>query len=331
VRVHEAREIASGASGRNGGFALRGLAASYDAARAELGAERAVALWRLTEATVDRMQDLAGDAFRRRGSLRLAADEGEADLLRQEYDALRADGLGAEWLTELEQPLRDRFVAALFHPRDGAIRPARWVRRLAAHAAAAGAEFREHDPVTDVEALGADAVVVATDGYTHGLIEQLDGAVRPTRGQVIATEPLGQDLYDRPHYTYDGFRYWRQTDDGRLVLGGFRDLALDDEWTREEAITPTIQDALAEFGRELIGREPPITHRRSGIFGSTTDLLPLVGRVPGYEDVWASVGYSGHGNVLGLACGRLVAEAIMGKPSPELELFDPRRVLEAAG
>jgi gamma-glutamylputrescine oxidase len=39
VRVYEAREIAGGASGRNGGFALRGGALAYDVARRELGAE----------------------------------------------------------------------------------------------------------------------------------------------------------------------------------------------------------------------------------------------------------------------------------------------------
>ncbi len=40
VRLHEAREIAGGASGRNGGFALRGATVPYDRARAELGTER---------------------------------------------------------------------------------------------------------------------------------------------------------------------------------------------------------------------------------------------------------------------------------------------------
>ena len=38
VRVHDARTIASGASGRNGGFALRGGAARYEVARASYGA-----------------------------------------------------------------------------------------------------------------------------------------------------------------------------------------------------------------------------------------------------------------------------------------------------
>ena len=38
VRVHDARGIAEGASGRNGGFALRGGAARYDVARETYGA-----------------------------------------------------------------------------------------------------------------------------------------------------------------------------------------------------------------------------------------------------------------------------------------------------
>jgi glycine/D-amino acid oxidase-like deaminating enzyme len=36
-------------------------------------------------------------------------------------------------------------------------------------------------------------------------------------------------------------------------------------------------------------------------------------------------GYSGHGNALGLACGDLVARAILGERPPELEIFDLAR------
>src|SRR5476649_2199088 len=64
VRLHEAREIAGGASGRNGGFALRGGAMAYDEACATLGRERGRALWALTERSLARIAELAGDAFR---------------------------------------------------------------------------------------------------------------------------------------------------------------------------------------------------------------------------------------------------------------------------
>lgn len=94
-------------------------------------------------------------------------------------------------------------------------------------------------------------------------------------------------------------------------------------------MTLLIQGHLERFVTELLGEEPQITHRWAGIFGAIEDRLPLVGAVPGHDGVWVSCGYSGHGNVLGLACGELVAQAILGRPAPELELFEPARLLVA--
>jgi glycine/D-amino acid oxidase-like deaminating enzyme len=125
VRLHEARTIASGASGRNGGFALRGGAMAYDSAIEWLGHDAAAEYWRLTESYVDRMAELAANAFRRTGSLRLAGDD-ERDELRAEYEALRDDGFAVEWRPELPDPLRDSFPGALFHPDDAVLRRPEW-------------------------------------------------------------------------------------------------------------------------------------------------------------------------------------------------------------
>jgi glycine/D-amino acid oxidase-like deaminating enzyme len=323
VRVHEQRGVAEGASGRNGGFALRGGASRYDIARETYGREQARELWRWTERALDRMGELGGDALRRTGSLRLAADEEERGAIRGEFEAMREDGLGAEWVDE---PADGRFFGAILHPDDGALQPARFVRLLAARAAGAGAEIREHDHVDDITALDAERVLVATDGYGHGLVPELADLIWPTRGQVIVSEPLDRVLYDKPHYARQGFDYWQQLPDGRVLLGGFRDVSIMDELTDVEETTPAIQASLERFLGELIGEEPQISHRWAGIFGLTQDMLPLVGRVPGRDDVWVAGGYSGHGNVLGLACGELVADAIRGDgASPQLRLFDPAR------
>jgi gamma-glutamylputrescine oxidase len=323
VRLHEAREVASGASGRNGGFALRGGAMPYDVARAQLGAERAQAYWRLTEHGLGRLEALAGDAFRGVGSLRLAADEQELSGLEREYETLRDDGFDVEW----HDDALAGFHGAIFHPPDGAIQPARWVRRLARLAAEAGVEVRERSRVATLDEAGASEVVIATDGYTSGLLAGLDRAVRPTRGQMLATEPLPERRFDRPHSARLGYDYWQQTPDGRLVLGGRRDVTLDAEWTREEAVTDEIQRALEGLLERLVGRVPRVTHRWSGIFGTVADGMPLAGPVPGRAGVWVACGYSGHGNVLGLVCGGLVAAAILGELPPELELFEPARLL----
>jgi len=325
VRIHDARGVAEGASGRSGGFALRGGAMAYDRAREWLGADRAAQYWRLTEHHLDLLAGLAGDALRRTGSLRLAADEEECDELRAEYEALVGDGFQADWRTDL---VHHRFPAAIFHPDDAAIQPAQLVRRLALQAAGAGVAIVEHDRVESLDELEADEVLVATDGYPSGLLGPLDGLIVPTRGQMLATEPIGERLFECPHYGRHGFDYWQQTPDGRILAGGFRDFALESEFTLDEVTTPPIQGALERFVAELVGRPVEIAHRWAGIFGLVLDFLPVVGRVPETNRVWVAGGYSGHGNVLGFLCGDLVAKAMLGEPHPLLGMFDPARLLQ---
>jgi len=327
VRLFDAREIAGGASGRNGGFALRGGAAPYPVMVESIGREHAATLWRWTEAELAVLAEAAGDAFRPTGSLRLAADGEERQELVAELEALRADGFAVEWYEELAPPLRDGYPAAIFHPPDGVLQPARLVRRLATRAAEAGVEIHEHARVTSAAETGAETVVVATDGYPSGLLGELEGLIVPTRGQVIATEPVSELLFEIPHYGRHGFDYWHQRPDGRVVAGGFRDVSLQEEFTADEVTTPAVQAALEAFVSRLLGRQLRVDYRWAGIFGLVLDFLPVVGPVPGEDRVWVAGGYSGHGNVLGFVCGRLVARAILGERDPLLDLFEPARLL----
>jgi gamma-glutamylputrescine oxidase len=324
VRLHDAREIAGGASGRNGGFALRGGAMPFHEAARDHGTATAQLLWESTERALVAIAELAGDAFRPVGSIRLAVDEAEAAELRREHDALVAAGFAAAWLEPLPQGLARNFVAGLGHPPDGALHPGRWVRRLAHFCAQAGVDVREHSRVTRLAELQAEHVVVATDGYRSGLLGS-EARIAPTRGQVVATAPLERMLFPVPCYARHGLDYWHQTPDRRLVYGGHRDASPATEQTVDEGLSEPVQRAIEVAIAELLGEAPTITHRWSGIFGSTTDLLPYVGAEPGVDGVWVAGGYSGHGNVLGFVCGELVARAILGERGPLLDLFDPER------
>ena len=179
VRIVDERRVAEGASGRNGGFALRGTASSYDEVVGSLGRERALALWRWTEEELEAMGAVGGDAFRKVGSLRLAVDGEEREDLRDEVEALWADGLEAEWIDVPEGRLEGRFSAAIRHPTDAVLQPARLVRRLAEKAAEAGAEIVEGRRVMDRAELEAETVVIATDGYPSGLSGRARGPDRP--------------------------------------------------------------------------------------------------------------------------------------------------------
>ena len=325
VRVYEQRRVASGASGRNGGFGSRGAAVPYNAARRTLGGDQARAVMSLTERSLDRMALLAGDAFRRIGILRLAVDADEAGALRDEHDALRADGFAVEWIAELPAPLDRLYQAAILHPADGTLSPARWVRRLARLAAGAGAEIVEGARVT-VDDVDADAVVVCADGFTASLLPELARLVVATRGQMLATAPLAELRYPQPHSARHGYDFWQQLPDGRLLVGGSRDAAFTEEQTDSEEPTSNVQSRIEALAVRLAGGTPVVTHRWAGIWGETPDRLPLVGAVPGRDGVWIAGGYSGHGNALGLACGDLVARALLGQTPAELRLFDPARL-----
>ena len=166
---------------------------------------------------------------------------------------MREDGFAADLV---DAP----FLGGIRHPTDGSLQPARWVRRLAGLAADAGVDLREQSRVESLDELDAEHVIIATDGYTQGLLPRLDES-SSVRGQVIATEPLSRRLFDCPHYSRHGFDYWQQTDDDRLVLGGRRDTQADYEFNAEETITEPIQRELETLAAELIGEPPKITHR----------------------------------------------------------------------
>jgi gamma-glutamylputrescine oxidase len=177
--------------------------------------------------------------------------------------------------------------------------------------------------------VSADHVVVATDGYTHELLPELDEVITPARAQMIATAPLPERHFDHVIASREGWDYWQQTSDGRLLMGGQRDLELENEFTRDDEPSDAIQERIERFARTLFPDLPPVTHRWAGSMGFTPDWMPLVGELPGRPGVSVSLGYSGHGNVLALACGEAVAQAILGRPEPRLAPLSPERILGA--
>ena len=72
---------------------------------------------------------------------------------------------------------------------------------------------------------------------------------------------------------------------GRIVAGGFRDVSFDSEFTADEQLTDPVQTALQGFVNGLMGRELRVDYAWAGIFGMVMDFLPVVGRVPGLENV----------------------------------------------
>jgi gamma-glutamylputrescine oxidase len=333
VLVLEARRVAAGASGRNGGFASAGTGVGLDAAARAVGMSAAVALHRATESALDEMLALGADraeAVRRTGSLWLATST-EADGMAAALTALVAAGVDCREAPELiPAPMRARYPHAAVFPGDCELHPARWARALAGAAAEAGAHLREHSPARAIERCGdgwrvatpkgaatGRVVVVAIDGLLPQLVPELRGIVYPVRGQMLATEPIPDPVITMPTHCEHGFVYARPTLDGRLAIGGCRSADLEAEYTDEEGPTPRVQEALDRFIAERIGLTGvSVSHRWAGTMGFSADLLPVVGEVPGRPGLHVAGGYSGVGNVQGFVCGGMLADRISARPHP---------------
>jgi glycine/D-amino acid oxidase-like deaminating enzyme len=324
VVVLEARTVAEAASGRNAGFLLAGVAENFVAATRRYGEERALRVWQFTRHN----QRLVREIVQREriacdlewnGSAQIAGDNEEWAEIRDSAERLAREAVHVRVTPE------DR---AAIYEEDGELHPVRYVRALAGAAVAAGTRLHEgtraievtKDEVrTERARVRAGAVVVCVNAYSRHLVPL---RVRPVRGQMLATAPVGRRVFERPTYANRGYRYWRQRADGSLLVGGWRDTAADEEIGEDERTTPRIQRQLDRFLHERCP-DATVTHRWAGTMGFSHDALPYIGRLA--SGVFVNAGFTGHGMAFATASGELVADVLAGKKRNETDLYAPER------
>jgi len=322
--VLEARTVADAASGRNAGFLLAGVAENFVAATRRYGEDRALRVWRFTRHNQELVREIVAREgiacdLAWNGSTQIAGDDEEWTEVRESADRLRKESVRV-----LIVPAEH----AAIYEDDGEFHPVRYVRALAGAAVAAGARIYDGTPAiavtksevrTERARVRAGAVVVCVNAYSQHLVPL---RVRPVRGQMLATAPVVRRVFERPAYANRGYRYWRQRADGRLLVGGWRDAAADEEVGEEERTTPRIQDQLERFLRERCP-ETNVTHRWAGTMGFSHDALPYVGRLD--SGVFVNAGFTGHGMAFATATGELIADLVRDKKRSETDLFAPER------
>jgi glycine/D-amino acid oxidase-like deaminating enzyme len=308
----DADRIAAGAAGRNGGLLLAGIADFHHNVRKDLGVTRATALYQHTLDEMDRIEATTPDAVSRIGALRIGElrtgeDPAELSDTYEHRDALIADGF------PVEDYAGDQGVGILI-PTDGTFHPAKRAVLLANLAQAAGAQIFTHSPAIKIESgvvttnkgsIKAKHIIVAIDGNLGKALPELANDVQPTRLQMISTAPETNLSMKYAVYIRQGWDYWQQLPDGRIAIGGGRDLALEQEAT--DVVEPT--QVMRDYQERLlksIGVTAPVEHHWAAIVSYTDSGLPIVKEVqPG---VWAVGAYSGTGNVVGALLSRAVVD-----------------------
>lgn len=358
VAVVERGTVASGASGRNAGFLMRGAADHYADAIRLYGRERARAVWKWTE---DNLADLRREGieelstYRRVPSALLALNEKQEAELRRAAELLREDGFEVGWAAEGDDSVfantGNGVLGALVNPNDASVNPVEMVGFLARKLK--GAVY-ENEAVLDIaqhtshsthegglvavrtpaRTFVSPRVLLATNAYGPLLIPSLSALVTPRRGQMFALRNAADAAGKRPlrlahsYYGNYGSEYLRQTADGTVVIGGCRTYFAGREIGYEDVTTDWVQRALESFAARLLGSAfsaADITTRWSGVMGFSPDGLPLVGRLPEFPagNVWFCGAFTGHGMSMGFrTAGAAVAGMVEGEACP----FDfPRR------
>lgn len=226
----------------------------------------------------------------------------------------------------MEPALSPEVRGALWFPRDAQVHPVLLGLELMRAARRLGVRVRTGTPAGDLVASGgrvervetaagavAAGTVVAAAGPwvpTLAAAAGLEIPIVPVRGQMLATEPLPPQVRASVIDSWGGAR---QIAHGSIVAGGTVEhvgFATDPTPANFEKI----YRGLGALLPALAGAR--VTHTWARLRPGTPDGLPILGPVPGWENVLVAAGHYRNGVLLAAVTGELIADLIVdGAPS----------------
>lgn len=321
VVLLEADICGSGASGRNGGFALSwwskiALLPPY------VGDEEALRLARASVEGIDDIDHLLADHgvdcdFRQGGWIWGAATAAHRDAWGSTLAECRR--LGVEPFTVLDadevcrRTASPAYLGGVFEPTTARVQPARFVRGLRKVALDLGVRVHEHSAVTALErrspavlhtadgVLTADKVVIATNVWAAGMPE-LRRKLVAISSDMIVTAPIPERL-DELGWTGSEcvsdsqmmIHYYRLTADGRVAFGkGGWGVAFAGRIPASFDRSPGRAAVVAQNFHRLYPKlaDVPITHDWSGGIDRSVTGIPLIGHTGGRRHIVHAVGWS---------------------------------------
>ncbi|MGB8856712.1 MAG: FAD-binding oxidoreductase, partial [Burkholderiales bacterium] len=248
VIVLEGEKIGWGASGRNGGQSLAGVACDNSVIEKAAGFDIAKHVWDISLEALDLVRsrikqlDIACDYVD--GYLSLAVNQRKANELRQWHDDIqsRYGYKHAKWIEphQIKEWIdSQRFHSGMLDTNSGHLHPLKYVYGIEKAALAKGVTVHEQSRVTRVEqgarprvvtekgAVTCNFVVLAGNVYLADTMPQVSARIMPVGTYIVATQPLGKDradnlIRDRVAVCDTNFilDYFRVVADHRLLFGG---------------------------------------------------------------------------------------------------------------
>lgn len=346
VIVFEKRNIASGASGRNGGqvIQLEGRDKNPETikARLKVAKENNRILKNLEKELNYNLE------YQKIGSLDIALNKEEWLDIQETVKIQKKAGdeeielLGRPELLRLCPLLTDRAYGARYRQSDGTINPFYLTYGFAFNAMKNHAQFftytnvtkiiKENGKISGVEIetgkkIKAEIVINATNAWSSFLCPEID--ILPLRQVAVVTEPVAEIPVYPMEAFIDGDAIFTttRTKSGNLVAGGFKTQARKRSMHYDESVEPVeISGSSAIFKRLFKGLDNiAIIRSWSGTMAVTGDCLPCIGRYPETENLYIAAGFS-NGMAYAPVVGKLISDLIIhGKTSIPIEIFSPER------
>lgn len=340
----EARSLANGASGRNGGQMLNWIAGAETR-----DPELTRLIYETTKAGIDEIEQIIREnrlqvRYRRQGCLQVFTNASRAEHAHAHVEELRRLGIPLSFLqgAELLQHLRaEGAKGAIFDASEGQINGVDLIRELRPVLLSRGVGIFENTPVIAVQEgstitltvpegeVRAASIVLATNAYTPRLGYFKTG-IFPLHSYVIATEPL--DVEERKTLGWglatgfsddlDRISYAAVAPGGEIVFGGGSNASYAYRFGGKTQLPgpPDGGHALKGYGaveRRLADYFPAvaqrrIAHRWTGVLGITMSRMCSMGVRGEHRNIYFALGYSGHGVTMANVAGRVLCDIYSG-------------------
>jgi len=288
--------------------------------------------------------------FHQRGYLWLATRPEEVEVFRRNLAIQQPLGIPSHLVTPKEALaiapyLRiDDLVGGTFCPTDGYASPADFLTGYEKQAKRLGVRF--HHPCTvsriraregRIEALETnlgevvtDTVVLAAGPFSPRIAQtaNVDLPIQPYRRQIFVTKPFPEIMEEMPMTVDFTSGVYMHKESGGVLMG----LADKDE---PPSFNETVDWGFLERVIELAMHRVPSLERAeilrgwAGLYDTTPDHHPILGRSPDLPGLLLACGFSGHGFMHAPAVGTVTAEIVLGgKPSIDVAALSLSRFRE---
>ncbi len=319
VRILDKGMMPEGASTRNAGFACIGSVSEHLADMEFSGKDVVYGRIKRRWKGLNLLKETMGEkaiGYEHTGGHEIFTDEKIFEKCHDQISAINRQLEKQIGLSHVYRATEYEGYQAIFNRVEGAINSGKLMKVLHQRLSEAGVRTVWNCAVKSVRGttvilkngqnLTASKVVLATNGFTN----RLTGLpVQPARGYVFITQPINDLKWRGSFHFNQGYIYFRNVNN-RLLLGGGRDIAIDEEETDRFGVNQKIKEHLIQFATDTL-RLPAgwkIEQEWSGIMGMTENKEPIIKEIS--PNVWAAVGLSGMGIAIGMEVAGEVVERL---------------------